>query len=590
MKKLLMILLSLGLILRMTACSTSTQEPTDDVKALYTAGTYTGVSAGRGGDVTVEVTLSDNAIESVTVVSHSETKGVSDLPLAQIPAEIVEYQSLGVDMISGATMTSGAILRAVKSAIEQAGGDVKALSEVAVNKEKPAAEDLTTQIVIAGGGMAGLSAAAFAAEQGADVIVVEKLPYTGGSLMVAGGYYAAVNSTHFETSQNLDIVMDQVRSINSDSVRQPDYDFLEYMLGETGKTMDYFIDEFGWEPQFFGDGSGYGKMWFSANGFSNVEGLNKVLEEHGVKVLLNTTAESIVMTDGKATGLVVSNESGEFTITADKVMIATGGANYDLELLKEKNPEIKTTGLSEQASVGNTFDGVKMLAEIGADVSDGPFVKSATPDFSMALGFTWATNPGKDNNLMVDVDGNRFANESPFAGPCLNTYMLTHGSEAYYIIYDTVNIKEDLKANFDAHEGNKNVVVYAETIEELAEKLEMNPETLRATFDRYQEHCADGVDEDFGKAASHLIAYAEEGGYYAAKITPASWGTIGGVEIDRNFHVLNTNGKVIENLFAIGETATADFFGDYYLGGFSLGIYSTAGRIAADTAVAELSK
>ena len=139
-----------------------------------------------------------------------------------------------------------------------------------------------------------------------------------------------------------------------------------------------------------------------------------------------------------------------------------------------------------------------------------------------------------------------------------------------------------------AAEDNARVVVYAETIEELAEKLGMDPAVLRATFDRYQENCQNGEDPDFGKSAANLVPYAEEGGYYAAYLRPASWGTIGGVMTDETMHVLREDGSVIENVFAVGETATSRLFGDYYLGGFSLGLYTTAGRIAAETAVAEL--
>lgn len=116
----------------------------------------------------------------------------------------------------------------------------------------------------------------------------------------------------------------------------------------------------------------------------------------------------------------------------------------------------------------------------------------------------------------------------------------------------------------------------------------MDPATLQATYDRYQQMCINGVDEDFGKSALNLIAYQPEGGFYAAYIQPASWGTIGGAITDEQFHVLDTENQPIANLYAVGESATSTLFGDYYLGGFSLGYYSTAGRIAAQSAVSEL--
>ena len=117
--------------------------------------------------------------------------------------------------------------------------------------------------------------------------------------------------------------------------------------------------------------------------------------------------------------------------------------------------------------------------------------------------------------------------------------------------------------------------------------MDVDADTLRATFDHYQEMCKNGVDDAFGKDASHLIAY-EDGPLYAVRVYPASWGTIGGCVTNDNFQVLNENGDVIDNLFAVGEMSTARLFGDYYFGGFSLGFYTAAGHIAAETAVAEL--
>ena len=85
-----------------------------------TAGTYTAEANGNNGPVKVEVVVSDNAIESVTVVAHSETPGICDLPIERIPAKIVEHQTLAVDTVSGATNTSKGIIEAVGQALDQA--------------------------------------------------------------------------------------------------------------------------------------------------------------------------------------------------------------------------------------------------------------------------------------------------------------------------------------------------------------------------------------------------------------------------------------------------------------------------------------
>ena len=138
----------------------------------YTEGTYTATAQGNNGPVTVSVTFSADAITDVTVVEHSETAGLSDRPIAEIPAAIVENQSLAVDTVSGATNSSNAILTAVADCVAQAGGDVEALKAVAVEKAPVEDVEATYDVVVLGGGGAGLTASITAAQNGAKVILI----------------------------------------------------------------------------------------------------------------------------------------------------------------------------------------------------------------------------------------------------------------------------------------------------------------------------------------------------------------------------------------------------------------------------------
>src|SRR5690554_1594943 len=110
-KKILSLLLVLMMLFSMAGCQTKPtieepakpDEPSNGTDALYTPGTYTGKGAGINGEIEVEVTVTENEITNVKVLSHNETPGVSDLALSDVPANIVEHQSLGVDAIAGAT-------------------------------------------------------------------------------------------------------------------------------------------------------------------------------------------------------------------------------------------------------------------------------------------------------------------------------------------------------------------------------------------------------------------------------------------------------------------------------------------------------
>ncbi len=92
-------------------------------ETVFQPGTYTAEAEGKMGSITVEVTFSETAIETITVLSHKETPGISDAALERIPADIITWQSLAVDTVTGATHTSNAILQAVTDCVLQAGGD-----------------------------------------------------------------------------------------------------------------------------------------------------------------------------------------------------------------------------------------------------------------------------------------------------------------------------------------------------------------------------------------------------------------------------------------------------------------------------------
>ena len=129
-------LLLVFMIMSFAGCQKS-DAPKEEETGLYTAGTYEETVQGHNGDLTVSVELSKDAIVSVKVLSHKESAGISDAPLERIPGEIVDGQTLAVDTIAGATVTSKAILAAVEACIVKAGGDAEKLKAAQTRKRKP---------------------------------------------------------------------------------------------------------------------------------------------------------------------------------------------------------------------------------------------------------------------------------------------------------------------------------------------------------------------------------------------------------------------------------------------------------------------
>lgn len=175
--------------------TTAAPETTQAPEGIYKAGTYTASAPGLKGDVTVEVTFTADALEKVEITDHQETPGIGTNAVDKLPDEIVKTQSLGVDAVAGATITSDAILAAVADCVAQAGGDAEALKAVkAETTTEKTAENLSADLVIIGGGAAGMTACMRAEELDLSVILVEKMPFMGGAISISGGNQVVMGS------------------------------------------------------------------------------------------------------------------------------------------------------------------------------------------------------------------------------------------------------------------------------------------------------------------------------------------------------------------------------------------------------------
>ena len=160
-----------------------------------TAGTYEGVGKGLMGDIKVSVEVTENAIVSVTVTEQNETPSIAGPALEQIPAAIVEHQTLLVDVVAGATFTSNGIIAATEAALVAAGADVEAFKVPVVAEEDPAEIiELTTDVVVVGAGGAGVAAAVAAYDGGAQVVLLEKMAGIGGTTATSQGLVGGYES------------------------------------------------------------------------------------------------------------------------------------------------------------------------------------------------------------------------------------------------------------------------------------------------------------------------------------------------------------------------------------------------------------
>ena len=594
MKKLVSLVLALCILATMAVVPAFAAE----------AGTYTGVGNGKAGEGSIEVAVTvdgDGKITAVEVTKDDDSldgTGMSAVATGKLPQDIVAANSIAVDAIASATLTSGGILSAVENALVNAGlnpDDYKGAA-AAADAEKTAVEK-TTDVLVIGAGIAGYTAALSAKENGADVMIIEKMPIPGGTTNLAGGILVSVNSDLFKDSRlesdSLEAVMAYWKahmSVSGVDSGYPDYDRLERVLQDTGATVDWLVaNDVAFDATPYAGSATYPMALANGGGAGLIKMLAASAEAKGIPLTVNCKATALLTDEtGAVVGAVAETEAETWTIHAKSVVLATGGISQNEELVAKYSPKLHRAGLIPTSAAGHTGDGFLMALEAGA----GTFDVFATPLFGTTFDPALAALTDTSAltiyaQLGVDADGKRFGNEAASAGWDVMDYtasdMIQSANAPFWYIFDASN--EAAVAALEAGVAD-GIVAKGETIEELALGMHVYTANLRATYDAYCANVAAGEDKDFGKAAAFL-APIEKAPFYAVKVYPTTFGSAGGVTTTEEGRVTRQDGTVIPGLYAAGEMSNRYFYNENYILAASLGLSSTMGRRAGASAAAD---
>lgn len=508
------------------------------------AETYSAKGNGYHGEMTVNVTIEDGKITDVELGDNHETNVVIDRAFPVIRERILEANTADVDSVTAATFSSYAIKTAVADAMQQAG--LEAPKVAMQNAEKTATERAaeSCDIVIVGGGPAGLAAAVSAKQTNADknVILVEKLDILSGNGKFDMNFFDMINTEAQKAAGNDEWVGEaglakflEEKSSNGESAER-----IQVWANEE-YNLDAWLRAMGVELNYNYGGTNHMAEDNQYSGEVIQAGLEKAAAELGVDVRTGTKGVDLVMEDGACKGVIVTNNAGEtYTINAASTIITTGGFCSNKELLAEYAPGYEVFNTSNQ--MGTTGDFVKIFEQNGFKMEN----MGKMSFFSNIIVPYRDLTGGADMNLLANSEGALLPNKS---GMDRGTMIKEQPNGAAYYITD--------KTGYDSfYRIRKHVGLgyYAEgaTLEELAEKLSINAEGLKASVEQYNADAAAGA-ENAQIAAVPKRALDAEGPYYGVRVEAANHMTKGGVVCNENAQVLNADDTVVPGLYAAGE-------------------------------------
>ena len=619
MKKLTALLASATMALSLVGCSAGK--------------TYTGEAYGHDKENPVKVTLTikDKTITKVEVDASHETNGIGSKAAETMPGAIVAANSLDVDGVSGATQTSKAIIEAATAALKQAGLEPSDLTSKKTTATKAKDIEETVDVVVVGAGGAGMTAAITATDAGKKVIVVESQPIAGGnSVRSTGGMNAAktpyqdknefkeaagVEKTlataaeKFADNETITALAATVKSQWDAYQANPQGYFdsvelmeLDTMIGGKGKNNPELVkalaensaDAIEWLASIgaevknvgaFGGASvkrihrpvnADGKV--TAVGAYIVPILEKNLQDRNVQFLFDTTANEIIMKDGKAVGIKGTGKDGhKVTINAKSVVIATGGFGANAEMVEKYKPELK--GFATTNAEGAQGQGIDMATAVGAATVDMDQIQIHPTVHIEEDGNAHLITEGLrgDGAILVNTEGKRFYDEVSTRDKVSAAIIAQPEKSAWLIVDQSMVDKSAVIAGYI----KSGYTVTGATYEELAKAMGVDEATFTSTMNTWNQAVEAKSDAEFGRTsfANPLTAAP----YYAIKITPAVHHTMGGIVINPKAEVLNEKGEAISGLYAAGEV-TGGVHGANRLGGNAVADFVVFGRISGQSA------
>ena len=476
---------------------------------------------------------------------------------------------------------------------------------------------MEADVIIVAAGPAGLAAAVTAGENDLKSIVFEKANTTGGAANMGMGPLGI--GTKIQKKEFKDITVEEAYDIHMKYTHyRVDGDLVQTYFEKSADTIEWLEDmgvEFAGTFKYFTESAATWHIVKPENGVIGPRAAGPMIrimtekaKELGAEIYLETPVKSLIMEDGKCVGVIATDKDGEEIEARGKaVVVATGGFGTNPEMIKEEFDLDLWQNFFPFNVPGTTGDGLRMMWDAGAHKWGANIemifqMKDNMSHFILDACF-------RQPALMVNQKGVRFFDEgqmgnTTFTGNAIN---LQPGKYAYCImdrnlikhyakngpdIFDIVHpeqcffgfeeaAKEALDTGYDGY-------FEAETIEELAEKMGIDPDVLAETLEEYNDMCDENMDSQFHKNPRYMRPITgRKGGFIAVRFYIAAYGTIGGVRTNKYGEVLDADQNAIPGLYSAGSDCNT-IYGDSYnfaLPGNTMGFALNSGRMAMESIV-----
>ncbi|MCZ6905681.1 MAG: FAD-dependent oxidoreductase [Deltaproteobacteria bacterium] len=472
---------------------------------------------------------------------------------------------------------------------------------------------IETDVVIVGSGGAGMAAAVEARSAGARVAVLEQAETLGGAAIISGGG-CCIAGTPLQESLG---IRDNPDQAFEDWVQwgkgSADEQWARFYLEHSLHDLYFWAEGLGvkWVDMKFQEGNRVQRWHRPANnGLGLTMAIINAAQARGVTdILTSTPADKIIMNNGTVSGVSAINvKSGDpVQLTSKTVVIASGGFNSNLDMIREVRQDLKNFKLMEGSGVGSKGIGHKLVREIGGYLTHMDhiwFYVYATPDYrdpQERRGLVFRMIPGY---IWINQQGRRFHNESRTGGASATPALMAQDPPHAWAIVDTIMVAKMEVADPYYRKGDKVLrekvqelldnspyIRKADSLAELGRKMEVDLPTFLSTVEKFNKACSDGLEREpeFGKSLNQSKKF-DMAPFYAIQLFLLARKNFGGIKTDLECHVLNKYFQPIPGLYAAGEAcgmAGGHINGRAGLEGTMLGPAIFSGRVAGAWAAQE---